>query len=66
MANTIIKIAVTGGPCAGKTSSMRWLKEYLEKKDILHLSFKSPQPNFYLAELLIQFVMVLYLFKAMY
>ena len=42
MANAIIKIAITGGPCAGKTSSMKWLKEYLEKKGYLAFILQEP------------------------
>lgn len=40
--NTIIKIAITGGPCAGKTSSMRWIKDYLEKKGYLAFILQEP------------------------
>ena len=40
--NTIIKIAITGGPCAGKTSSMRWIKDCLEKKGYLVFILQEP------------------------
>lgn len=40
--NTIIKIAITGGPCAGKTSSMRCIKDCLEKKGYLVFILQEP------------------------
>lgn len=40
--NTIVKLAITGGPCAGKTSSMRWIKNYLEKKGYLAFILQEP------------------------